>query len=91
MKTTRELGMKLKEAGAEQQGRPSDEKRGCSVFDCHELLEMLPLLSHVWQVERGEYMSLLKTPEKIKFIADTPAEALGKLYLWCLENGHCNE
>jgi len=101
MKTSRELGLKLKKAGAKQQGRPSDEKRGCSVFDCHELLEGLPKsineadLQLSWYFDHwcaGYHVFKLKGGKKSELFLDyIPAEALGKLYLWCLQNGHCNE
>ncbi len=67
-----------------------------SAFDCHELLERLP---------DGAWVRKFGGPEHLSFRYDvaingviggcsfmqgnTPAEALGKLYLWCLQNGRC--
>ena len=60
-----------------------------SSFDCHELLERLPYLCHVWKVENEFIARALGIGVNISFRADTPAEALGKLKLWCLQNGYC--
>ena len=65
-----------------------------STFDCHELLERLPNHTHIWvsstnnrtYTARCVYIDDSETEQ-----CDTPAEALGKLYLWCLREGHCDE
>ena len=63
----------------------------CSAFDCTELLKRLPVWSIVeltpeHYAARNEFVD-----QPWSFFANTPAEALGKLYLWCLENGHIKE
>lgn len=66
-------------------------------FDCHELLERLPVFALT-----GFYPTLIRTIinyragyecgtdmlEGSGHEAVFPAEALGKLYLWCLQNRH---
>ena len=62
-------------------------------FDCHELLEGLPDTTHVAKCgDRYEADAMdVFVPLKMSTDATTPAEALGKLKLWCLQNGHCKE
>ena len=71
-------------------GTPDSEWAEYSAaFDCAELLEMLPKDSFVRKicgVSGDEFMADITGFRNIT--ANTPAEALGKLYLWCLENGH---
>jgi len=76
-----------------------------AAFDCAELLERLPrelehedalyhLAVHVWGSTDEPYTAEYEnsTGGTLKYtIANTPAEALGKLYLWCLKEGHCSD
>ena len=76
------------------------EARGNDKFaapDCAELLEMLPLAI---RSDTTPCQLFLHRPPSKEWIAryglgqlpyqkaDTPAEALGRLLLWCLENDH---
>lgn len=66
-------------------------------FDCHELLERLPNDGSKFVTLNSEgpdgfsvrYQDCAggKGDQHSEY-ANTPAEALGKLYLWCLENKH---
>ncbi len=70
------------------------QERMYSSFDCHELLEGLPL---------GEKVLVSSTHDRTYTArcgciddseteqCGTPAEALGELKLWYLENGHCEK
>ena len=63
-------------------------EEGYSNFDCHELLERLPGEAYVCKlIENGGYVA--GDGHGTLFTADTPAEALGKLYHWGLQEGHC--
>ena len=70
-----------------------------SAFCCAELLEGMP-----YRIKDKETLNIAKIYDdeyvggymvydgtyRVNRVADTPAEALGKLYLWCLESGHCD-
>lgn len=65
-------------------------------FDCDELLEGLSPNDNqeadLATNDMGYTASVRQLPSNDKICeryADTPSEALGKLKLWCLENGHC--
>lgn len=105
MKTTSlELSKQLKEAGAKQESEWSYDKDGMlwnmrdkrnrrthvASFDCHELLEGLPILSEVHKLQSGSFNAINWWLDHVEY-SKHPAEALGKLKLWCLENGHCKE
>jgi len=93
--TSKELSIALKEAGAKQESEYAYDEDGelrgqphCfewpASFDCPELLKGLPERLKYWDVDfRADILSAILMP--------APAEALGKLKLWCLQNGHCNE
>lgn len=66
------------------------EKTFASSFDCDELLERLPILSRVEKTQNSLFKADNWWLDDVE-IEKSPAEALGKLYLWCLENGHCND
>lgn len=99
MLTSVELSLKLREAGASQKNIKGPFP---SRFCCAELLERLPDTLPV-EIETGHpYFSLGCIAGRYQagyFIdgvyraeyANTPAEALGELYLWCLENGYAKE
>ena len=65
----------------------------CS-FDCHELLERLSGIDEPELVydsnayDGGQWEARLFSVDGSTAEARAPAEALGKLYLWCLENRH---
>ena len=61
----------------------------CPAFDCHELLERLPDIVELHKLGSTWYQFGYEGFDSEMY--KTPAEALGKLYLWCLENGHCSE
>lgn len=103
--TSLELSKALKEAGAKQESEWSYDKDRhlwnvrdqrtkaslvASAFDCAELLERLPECS---RLEKRQSLSFLASNWWLDHTAGsrTPAEALGKLYLWCLKEGHCSE
>ena len=78
--------------------RPGKAEYSYDSFDCHELLERLPRGAFVEkEVEEAIIDDLLYEADLNGddclqvYGGNTPAEALGKLYLWCLENGHCKE
>ena len=87
---------------AHKPAKPNSWPDCVAAFDCAELLERLPEdiraadgKVYSWQFTRvyGDYDAYYARwedgEERLKTCgADTPAEALGKLYLWCLENGH---
>ena len=76
-------------------------------FDCHELLEGLPqvIMTLVHGLSETWGLTLKKTScgYEAKYmhgngqmalgvsLGKTPAEALGRLKLWCLKEGHCKE
>lgn len=71
-----------------------------SAFDCAELLEMLPCTAEqpvcLTKLPGGfiaalGHENLGSEPTNKMFLANAPAEALGKLELWRLENGHCEK
>lgn len=73
-----------------------DSEKHCwfmaSAFDCHELLESLPTHTPIEKQKKGYRAEITKDNGYQRVwteIGDTPAEALGKLKLWCLQNGHC--
>jgi len=68
-----------------------------SAFDCTELLEMLPSTINLYMLtmvkdDAQAYCAFYQLDEDELdgegHDFDSPAEALGLLYLWCLENGH---
>lgn len=72
---------------------------GVCAFDCAELFLRLPLFDD-FPVRLQSYAGTEDIKEKYRagshglrrsHHATTPAEALGKLYLWCLKEGHCSE
>lgn len=60
-----------------------------SAYDCAELLKRLPNGSSVKRTQSGFVAG--KGKHSVEWLEATPAEALGKLYLCRLKEGHCNE
>ena len=79
-------GMSFKPFIAGRAGGPFDDRY--SAYDCPELLEMLSKIRLValHTSEAGSTARLVNFSPS--FEEDTAAEALGKLLLWCIENGH---
>lgn len=72
-------------------------------FDCAELLDVLPVVIDTGQCQRSWMHLVHEAKDRFctyyhdpgfdvvvynEAQADTPAEALGKLLLWCLKEGH---
>lgn len=95
--TSLELSKQLKEAGAKQESEACACVSGfdsgakyVSRFDSDELLERLPGDVRLWKGYGGEYLAyIVHVSEDTKTESYTAAEALGKLYLWCLKEGYC--
>lgn len=64
----------------------------CAAFGCDELMKRLPPWTSVTKMF-GSAMCYRAYTEAHNWdeVDDTPAEALGLLYKWCLKEGHCNE
>jgi len=84
----------LSYTGGDKNLLPLERNDFCSGFDCTELLERLPVDTKV-QKDIGFYTaySTYRAEDgcKAMFEANTSAEALGKLYLWFLQEGHIKE
>lgn len=105
--TSLELSRKLSKSGAKQEsyyfwaeyvdgakhlyrtdGNAPSHSHQCSAFDCEELLERVPKGSDVGSRNYG-FAAILGS-EAFEDL-HSPSEALGKLYLWGLENGEIKE
>ena len=63
-----------------------------AAFNCYELFERLPPYCAVEKCVRiYQATQDFNTRRRSPFNGNTPAEALGKLLLWCYENGHMEE
>jgi hypothetical protein len=74
----------------------SGQNTSAGIYAAFDTAELLELLQPKWvtldiSTNRSGSMEVkASTPHPCSCrIADTPAEALGKLYLWCLKEGHC--